>query len=121
MSDAVAIVYIDRRYDDPREEPQPWPRWRRWHSSESEWTAVCDGPGDNVEEAEFDSVDDAISWARERSDYVLVRLGSYEDSMYTAGGVRMTTRIDGTGRPYLEWPPDNWPDYAGPEGETRRF
>lgn len=121
MAEAVAIVYIDRRYDDEPDAPRPWPRLRRWNVSEPEWIAVFDGPGSGVEEASFESVEEAIAWARERSNYVLVRLGSYEDSMYSAGVVHLTTRVDGTGRPYLEWPPDRWPDYLGPDAETRNF
>ena len=60
-------------------------------------------------EAEFEHVDDAIAWARERASLVLVRLGPTEDEMYSADE-RLATReraeeggMDLT--PYREWPP----------------
>ena len=71
--------------------------------------------------AEFESVDEAIAWARQRARFVLVRLGTTEDTYYSAGETTATTRVNGTGTPYLKWPPDHWPDYQGPQAETRRF
>jgi hypothetical protein len=117
------IVYIDRIYDDPElPAPQLWSRRRRWFPDESNWQAACDrGTRETFEEAGFDTVDDALAWARERADIVLVRLGSTEDTIYSAGAVRANQRVDGSGGDYLQWPPDNWPEYEGPEAETRKF
>jgi hypothetical protein len=117
------IAYIDRIYDDPEfPAPQPWSRGRRWFPDEREWHAACDrGSRETFEEAGFDSAEDAIGWARERAQIVLVRLGTTEDAYYSAGAVRANQRIDGSGADYLQWPPDNWPEYRGPEAESRRF
>jgi hypothetical protein len=61
----------------------------------------------------FEDVDAAIAWARARAPLVLVRLGSTEDEMYSAGE-RLATRelpeYGGTDlTPYPEWPPAGWP------------
>ena len=117
------IAYIDRIYDDPEfPVPQPWPRRRRWFPDEPEWQAACDrGTRETFEEAGFDAVEDALAWARQRAEIVLVRLGSIEETFYSAGAVRANEYVDGSGADYLEWPPDNWPDYKGPDAEGRKF
>jgi hypothetical protein len=121
------IVFIDRIYDDDFDEsdspvPQPWRRRRRWFPDEPEWQTACErGSRETFEEAGFDSIGDALAWARERARLVLVRLGSSEETFYSAGEVRVNQRVDGSGVDYLEWPPDKWPDYQGPEAETRNF
>jgi hypothetical protein len=124
MVEDEPIAYIDRVYDDDPDSdaPQPWHRRRRWFSDEGEWQAACDrGARDTFEEADFDSADEAIAWARERADIVVVRLGSTEDTFYSAGVRRANQRLDESGGDYLEWPPDNWPEYRGPDAETRKF
>jgi hypothetical protein len=120
---ATPIAYIDRIYDDPEyPAPQPWPRRRRWFADESEWQAACErGTAETFEEAGFDAAEEAIAWGRERAEIVIVRLGSTEDTFYSAGTRRANQRVDGLGMDYLEWPPDNWPEYDCPEAETRRF
>ena len=107
------IVYISRVYDDGWDAPQPWPRRRR-DVGESEWTATTGGTGDIDEEADFDTVGEAIAWARERSDIILVRLASDPEGTYSAGTRAATWFIDGTGWPFPPWPPATWPDYSGP-------
>ena len=120
------VAFIDRYYKDaPYPASQPWPRRRRW-PEEREWKAVID-PGGNpesieeFEQASFDSVEAAITWARGRALHVLVRLGSTEETCYSGGETQVTTRMDGTGTPYRTWPPDRWPDYQGPQAEYRPF
>ena len=115
----TAIVWIHRLYDDRLTGPQPWPRRRRWRPDEQEWQAHCEG--ESVEQAEFASVEDALAWARERARTVIVALGGTEDTFYSAGEVRANEYVDGSGKDYLEWPPDNWPDYRGPDAERRTF
>jgi hypothetical protein len=116
------IVYIDQWYDDDLDEPQPWPRLRKWPGDTHDWSAVCDTsePAD-VERALFADVEDAIAWGRARAHTVLVRLGSTEDTYYSAGEAHAHEYVDGSGRAYLTWPPDKWPEYAGPDGETRSY
>lgn len=119
--DPEHIVFIDRYYDDDVEASasQPWRRRRRWLPDEPEWQAACErGLRETFEEAGFDSIDKALVWARERARLVLVRLGSSEETFYSAGSVRVNQRVDGSGADYLQWPPDNWPDYQGPDAET---
>jgi hypothetical protein len=99
-----------------------------WYDGDdpAEWEVVVDH-GHNelghvaVERCWFDSVDTAIEWARQRSAIVLVRLGSSEEYVYSAGSTRANERVDNTGNYYPEWPPDNWPDYRGPAAERRHF
>jgi hypothetical protein len=61
--------------------------------------------------ASFDSVADAVSWARERAPIVLVRLGPTEDQMYSAGERRATRELREFGgtdlTPYPEWRPES--------------
>jgi hypothetical protein len=68
------------------------------------------------EDADFDNVEDAIAWARERAPEVLVRLGPTEDDIYSAGVERamngLSDEDDPDAQPELvafpEWPPDGW-------------
>lgn len=61
----------------------------------------------------FDDVDEAIAWGRERAPMVLVRLGTTEAGVYSAGERRATRELpefSGTDLiPYPEWPPADWP------------
>jgi len=50
-------------------------------------------------------IEDAISWGRARAPRVLVRLGATEDTIYSAGEIRLTQMSDGSGEPYPVWPP----------------
>ena len=123
MSRARTTVFIHRRYDDPElPAARPWPRLRKTSPAEPDWHAVSDpGREKGVENATFDRVDHAIAWARERSERIIIALGNGEEAYYSAGDVRLTEYTDGSGDPYLQWPPDNWPDYRGPDAESRRF
>jgi hypothetical protein len=58
-------VYIDRRHDDPFDEQQPWLRRRR-EPNEREWSATTGGTAAFDGDAEFDAVEHAIRWGRER-------------------------------------------------------
>ena len=106
-------VYIDRRYDDPLDEQQPWLRRRR-EPNEREWSATTGGTAAFDEDAEFDEVEDAIRWGRERAEVVLVRLGSVIEAHYSAGSRPATDYVDGSGWPFAPWPPSTWPEYKGP-------
>lgn len=68
--------------------------------------------------ADFDDVDEAIAWARERASLVLVRLGPTEASIYSAGERRATRELlefGGTDlTPHPEWPPSDWPNTSVP-------
>ncbi len=121
----ATVAFIDRYYD---EEPSWVGRTRHWygHDEPAEWCASVDHQANKdgqapFEERWFDEVDTAIKWARRRSAIVLVRLGSSEAEVYSAGPTRANQRFDGTATDYLEWPPDNWPEYAGPAAERRKF
>jgi hypothetical protein len=107
------IVYIDRRYDDPFDEEPPWLRRRR-EPNEREWSATTGGTAAFDEDAEFEAVEDAIRWARERAEVVLVRLGGDIEACYSAGSRPATEHVDGSGWPFPPWPPSTWPDYKGP-------
>jgi hypothetical protein len=112
--DEQAVVYIDRRYDDPWDDtPQPWSRRRR-EPGERPWTASTGGTAEFDEEAEFDSVEEAIAWGRQRAEVVLVRLGGDIEACYSAGRRQAHCNTDGTGWPFPVWPPSDWPDYTGP-------
>jgi hypothetical protein len=111
--DDCPTVYIDRYYDDPPDGTQPWRRLR-CYADEPAWTASTGGTTDIDETAEFHSVDDAIRWARQRAEIVLVRLGSDVEADYSAGVRPATWFLDGTGWPFPLWPPAEWPDYRGP-------
>ena len=58
------------------------------------------GPG-------WDDVEEAIAWARERAPHVLVRVGSDDTTIYSAGEIRLARLADGTGDAYPEWPRDS--------------
>ena len=107
------IAYIDRLYDDPFDAAQPWLRIRRGPDEldEREWHCYCEYLDGRSDEADFDTVDEAVAWCRERAERVTVRLGGYEDTYYSAGE-RPSTNWDGM--PYPDWPPHGWPEYAGP-------
>jgi hypothetical protein len=108
-----AVVYISRRYEDSWDEEQPWLRERRL-PDELEWYATTGGTAEVDAQAEFDSVDDAITWGRERARSVLVKLGGDVEAIYSAGIRAATWNVDGSGWPFPPWPPSSWPDYAGP-------
>ncbi len=105
--------YINRRYSDSPEEEQPWPRERR-APNEPEWYATIGGTEYPDEESDFDSVEEAIRWGRERSEVVLVKLGGDVEAHYSAGSRPATWYTDGTGWPFPIWPPSSWPEYVGP-------
>ena len=54
------------------------------------------------EEREFDAVEDAVAWSRERAPFVLVRLGPSDQEMYSAGEARA---YRGPRDPFPDWPP----------------
>jgi hypothetical protein len=54
------------------------------------------------EERDFDAVEDAVAWSRERPSFVLVRLGPSDEEMYSAGEARA---YRGPDDPFPEWPP----------------
>jgi len=68
--------------------------WDRFEPSEM----LEQGPG-------WDDVDEAIAWGRQRATHILVRLGSDDTSVYSAGEVRLSRYAEGTGDTYPEWPP----------------
>jgi hypothetical protein len=78
---------------------QPWLRRRR-EPNEREWSATTGGTAALDEDAEFDSVEDAIRWGRERADVVLVRLGGDIEACYSAGSRPATGYVDGSGWPF---------------------
>jgi len=107
------VVYIDRCYEDDYDVPQQWIRRRRG-PGQLEWVATTGGTAEVEEEAEFDSVKQAIAWGRERADMVLVRLGSDPEAVYSAGRDHAAWRTDGSGWRFPLWPPISWPEYQGP-------
>jgi len=113
------VVLIDRFYEDDLDlAEQPWPRLRRWPDDPRAWLATHEH-GDLHEEVEFDEIEEAIAWGRERAEIVLVRLGTTRDTCYSAGAIRAHESLDGSGEALPPWPPDNWPSYLGPDAETR--
>jgi hypothetical protein len=109
-----AIVYIDKLYDDPWDETrQPWLRPRRLNEK-GPWIATTGGTASLDEDGAFETVDEAIAWANERADVVLVRLGGDVDAAYSAGRRHATWLSDGPGWRFPPWPPASWPDYGGP-------
>lgn len=109
------VVYIDRLYDDPWDaSPQPWRRRRRTPGDLHEWTATTGGTGGIDEASEFDTVGEAIAWGRERTEIVLVRLGSDMEAIYSAGPRHAAENTDGSGWKFPPWPPASWPSYSGP-------
>jgi len=106
------VVFIDRHYDDPR-----------LASGQSGWDASLFHARivRPVERAVFGDVDDALAWSRERAEVVWVRFGGSWDTHYSAGTVQLHQWADGSGASFPIWPPDNWPDYKGPDHEPRRY
>ena len=104
------IVFIDRAYGVQQDQSAEWEALL--------FHAAVVTP---IEEAHFADIDAALAWARKRGNSIFVRLGPREDTHYSAGRIHLHERNDGTGAPYPEWPPDNWPDYKGAENEPRRF
>ena len=100
----VPIVYID-------DLEGTWKRARA--PSQARFQAACEtGVAADNEEAEFEDVDEAISWGRERAEIVLVRLGPTEDEMYSAGSRQATLELREFGgtdlTPFAPWPPPGW-------------
>lgn len=69
------------------------------------WTREPDGPEVTEEGSGWCELDEALRWARSRSDRVLLQLGEDDGGLYSAGATRLTEFADGSGRPYPEWPP----------------
>jgi hypothetical protein len=104
------IVYIDvgwiRARDVQRgfetDEPEVSVCWDLTDHTHPQYPAV---------RASFETVDDAVSWARKRAPIVLVRLGPTEDQMYSAGERRATHQLAEYGgtdlTPYPEWRPES--------------
>lgn len=91
VPDREGIVYISR---DIGEAGQSFVgHWERGDPPKM----LEEGPG-------WDDPEHAIAWGRERADRVLIRLGDDETSIYSAGLVRLTRYVDGSGDPYPEWP-----------------
>lgn len=107
------MIYIDRYYDDAWDAQQPWPRRRR-EPGGPRWTATTGGTAELDADGQFDAVDDAIAWGRERAEVLLVRLGGSVEACYSAGRRHATRFTDGTGWQFPAWPPATWPDYDGP-------
>jgi hypothetical protein len=55
------------------------------------------GPG-------WDDLHDAVAWANTRAPRILVRSGPTDDTIYSAGEIRLTENADGSGRRYPIWP-----------------
>ena len=119
MGSIWPTVFIDRYYDDDFDDEQPWRRARRcvW-DARAEWSAYCEY-GSHAEEEWFDDIEEALAWSREPAERVFVRLGASEATFYSAGSSHIHENADGSGRAYPLWPPDHWPDYRGPDAETR--
>jgi hypothetical protein len=60
-------------------------------------------------ELAFQTIEEAVAWARDRSPIVIVRLGPTEDQMYSAGERLVTRTLPEHGgtdlTPYPEWKP----------------
>ena len=78
-------------------------------SDEAEVTGFWDRESENgpCERATFDSADDAVAWARERAPIVLVRVGPYEEDVFSADDRPATHELPEYGgtdlRPYPVW------------------
>ncbi len=116
-----AIAIVDRYYDiEPEWSALP----REWYGDvePAEWSVYIEpplNPDVKLDLHWFDDVEAALGFAREHAAIVLVRLGSREDTIYSAGSVRANQFVDGSGLDYPEWPPDGWPDYRGPGHDPR--
>jgi hypothetical protein len=92
VSARSGIVFVDVEWHrDLLAEPDPRPIRACWNVED---TSKPEHP-DVIEE--FDNVDAALTWARDRAAAVLVRLGSTQDQMYSAGARRL--------RSFPVWPP----------------
>lgn len=87
------IVYLT--YTEGRGGRPPFTGY--WEQEEPP-ASLEEGPG-------WDVAADAIAWARERSPRVLIRFGAGEDSMYSAGEIRLQRSAAEGGLPFPEWPP----------------
>ncbi len=85
----LPIVYID-------DVEGKW--WRQ--PGQTRWQASCDtGIEEEFERREFEAVDDAIKWGRQRAEIVLVRLGHSEDEAYSAGTSTLRTHCRSEAEP----------------------
>jgi hypothetical protein len=83
----IGIVYIAASYPQMSDRPSFTGYWDRGEPPE----LLEDGPG-------WNSVDDAITWGKARAPRVLVRLGSDDTSVYSAGDLQAGS--------YPQWPPE---------------
>lgn len=88
----LGIVYLARS-DPAHDTPRFTGYWDRGEPPE----VLEQGPG-------WDDLHDAVAWGNERAPRVLVRLGGTEDTIYSAGEIRLTRHADGSGVPYPVWP-----------------
>lgn len=88
----LGIVYIARS-DPVGVTPRFTGYWDRVESPE----VPEQGPG-------WDDLHDAVAWGNERAPRVMVRLGTTEETIYSAGEIRLTRHADGSGVPYPVWP-----------------
>jgi hypothetical protein len=90
--DRLGIVHIARSYP-------PWntPRFTGYWDRVDPPELLEQGPG-------WDDLHDAVAWGNARAPRVVVRLGATEDTIYSAGEIRMTTRTDGSSHPLPLWP-----------------
>jgi hypothetical protein len=88
----LGIVFIARSY--PAEgNPRFTGYWDRGDPHEM----LEEGPG-------WDDLHDAVAWGNARAPRVLVRLGTTEDAIYSAGEIQLTKYADGSGALYPIWP-----------------
>jgi hypothetical protein len=90
--EGLGIVYLARS-DSAHDTPRFTGHWDRGEPPE----ILEQGPG-------WDDLHDAVAWGNERAPRVLVRLGGTEDTIYSAGEIRLTRHADGSGVPYPVWP-----------------
>jgi hypothetical protein len=88
----LGIVYITR--SDPGHDACRFTGyWDRGEPPEM----LEQGPG-------WDDLHDAVTWGNERAPRILVRLGANEETIYSAGEIRLINRADGSGVLYPVWP-----------------
>jgi hypothetical protein len=90
----MTIVYIARTSKESSASARFVGHWEQLEPPE----ILEQGPG-------WGDAESAIEWGRQRSEFVLVRLGEGHDSMYSAGRSRLRDRSDQSGRFFAEWPP----------------
>jgi hypothetical protein len=88
----LGIVYIAR--NGPAGDT---PRFNGYWDRSEPPEMLEQGPG-------WDDLHDAVAWGNERAPRVMVRLGTTEDTIYSAGEIRLTRNADGSGVPYPIWP-----------------